>query len=191
MLTRRPLRFYIAVLLPLLAVFVGTLHFLGRPWWSDAGPDWWVGSIWSHQTSQHLADPYSFTHVLHGILFFALLHAVAPRIPFGWKWLAAVVLEMLWEIAENSPVIIDRYRTATAALDYYGDSILNSLGDVLAAALGVGMAATLRWKHTLWFVVATEVLLALFIRDNLTLNLLMLLWPIDAVKTWQLQAAGI
>jgi hypothetical protein len=145
----------------------------------------WHGTIDS-QNSQQISDWYTFTHVLHGIGFYALLFLVARPLPVPVRLLLAVVLEGAWEITENSPFIIDRYRTATVSLDYYGDSVVNSVADVLAMVGGFWLAHRLAILGTVAFVIATELLLAIVIRDNLTLNIIMLIHPIDAVKQWQL-----
>ena len=145
----------------------------------------WHGPVDS-QNSQQISDWYTFTHVLHGIGFYALLFLVGRRLPVPVRLLIAVFLEGAWEIAENSPFIIDRYRTATVSLDYYGDSIVNSVSDVVAMMLGFWMARRFPVWVTAAFVVAVEILLAVIIRDNLTLNIIMLVHPIDAIKQWQL-----
>ncbi len=133
--------------------------------------------------SQHLADPYSLTHLSHGLGFYALLRLVP--IPEGWRFAAAVALEAGWEVLENTPMVIDRYREATISLGYYGDTIANSGGDLLACVLGWVIAASVPARWSLILFLATELLLLAAIRDNLTLNVIMLLWPIDAIRRWQ------
>jgi len=145
----------------------------------------WHGPVDS-QNSQQISDWYTFTHVLHGIAFYGLLSLAARRLPVPVRLLIAVFLEGAWEIAENSPFIIDRYRTATFSLDYYGDSIVNSVSDVVAMMLGFWMARRFPVWVTAVCVVAVETVLALVIRDNLTLNIIMLIHPVDAIKHWQL-----
>ena len=145
----------------------------------------WHGPVDS-QNSQQISDWYTFTHVLHGIGFYALIFLFGRRLPVPVRLLIAVFLEGAWEIAENSPFIIDRYRTATVSLDYYGDSIVNSVSDVVAMMLGFWMARRFPVWATVVFLVAVEILLAVVIRDNLTLNIIMLVHPIDAIKQWQL-----
>jgi len=147
----------------------------------------WHGAVDS-QNSQQISDWYSFTHVEHGILFYAALALVAPRLPMPLKLLLAVLVEGAWEVAENSPFIIDRYRTATLSLDYYGDSVVNSLSDILAMMLGFYMTRKLPIWGTVAFIVVVEVLLAVVIRDNLALNIIMLIHPVDAIKHWQMAA---
>jgi len=145
----------------------------------------WHGPVDS-QNSQQISDWYTFTHVLHGIAFYGLLFLAARRLPVPVRLLIAVFLEGAWEIAENSPFIIDRYRTATFSLDYYGDSIVNSVSDVVAMMVGFWMARRFPVWVTAVCVVAVETVLALVIRDNLTLNIIMLIHPVDAIKHWQL-----
>jgi len=145
----------------------------------------WHGPVDS-QNSQQISDWYTFTHILHGIGFYALIFLVGRRLPVPVRLLIAVFLEGAWEIAENSPFIIDRYRTATVSLDYYGDSIVNSVSDVVAMMVGFWMARRFPVWATVVCVVAVELLLAVVIRDNLTLNIIMLIHPIDAIKQWQL-----
>lgn len=141
--------------------------------------------MWGEHNSQHLFDPYSLTHFLHGFVFCGFLYWWVPRSTRDWRFIVALVAEALWEIFENSPFIIDRYREATLAQGYEGDSILNSLGDVLSCATGVVAAHRLGVHISIYVFVAVEGLLLVWIRDNLTLNVLMLLFPIEAIKQWQ------
>ncbi len=160
---------------------------MGRsPFGPDGKPGLWEGDIWSGECSQRLADAYSFSHIGHGLVFFAVLWLLAHRLPVGWRYLVAVLVEAGWEILENSPLIINRYREATMALGYSGDSILNSLSDVLMMSLGFFLAWRLPvWAGVLLFVVM-EIGCALWVRDNLILNVIMLIHPLDAIKTWQM-----
>src|SRR5262249_2507259 len=154
------------------------------------GPDgtfgWWEGNIWSSEQSQRFADPYSLTHIVHGFMFYALLWLGARRLPARYRFVLAVVLEAAWEVLGNSPLIIDRYRAATISLGYMGDSVLNSLSDILMMCLGFLLA----WRWKLWVSLATvvviEVGLLFWVRDNLVLNILMLIHPIEAIRQWQL-----
>ncbi len=148
----------------------------------------WHGVVSSSENSQHIGDWYTFSHVLHGILFYALLWWLKPEWSVPQRFAAAVFIESAWEIAENTPFIIDRYRAATISLDYYGDSVLNSLSDIAAMALGFALAAAVPVWASVALIVGVEAGMAYVIRDNLALNILMLVHPFEAVKAWQ--AAG-
>ena len=146
----------------------------------------WHGVVASSENSQQVSDWYTFTHVLHGIGYYGLLFLLAPRLPMPARFLTAVFVEGAWEVLENSPFIIERYRAATISLDYYGDSVLNSLSDIVAMMLGFWMALRLPVWASIGSVVAVEAGLALIIRDNLALNIIMLIHPVDAIKRWQM-----
>lgn len=171
----------------LLALTAAQLHRQGRVTWCACG-GWapWAGDIWSAHNSQHLFDPYSFTHVLHGLLFYGLLALLCPRLPFAWRLALVVGLEAGWEILENTAFVIRRYREATIGLGYEGDSIANSLVDILCCAGGAFLARRIGWRWSLALFLAVELLLLLWVRDNLTLNVLMLLFPLDPIKAWQM-----
>ena len=163
---------------------------MGRTWLGTDGRfGLWEGNIWSSEQSQRLADPYSFTHVVHGFLFYALLWVSWRRLPIRHRLVVAVGLEAAWEVLENSPIVIDRYRAVTIALGYVGDSILNSMSDVLMMAIGFLLAWRLRPRVSVATVVLLELGLLFWVRDNLTLNVLMLVHPIEAIKVWQSAAA--
>lgn len=148
----------------------------------------WHGDVWSSGNSQHLMDWYTLSHIVHGFLFYALMAWLRPGWGLLWRAVAALVIEGAWEVVENTALIIDRYRETTASLDYYGDSIVNSFGDGVAMLVGFFIAARVPVLASVVLVIGMEVLAAWVIRDNLTLNVLMLLWPLDAVREWQMQA---
>jgi hypothetical protein len=139
----------------------------------------------SSGNSQHLADWYTPSHIIHGFLFYGLGYLVLRKKPLGAKLLLAVLIESAWEIAENSPIIIERYRAATVSLSYTGDSILNSAMDTVFMALGFFFAARAPVAVTIILAIVFELFTGWLIRDNLTLNVVMLVWPVEAIKTWQ------
>ena len=171
----------------ILVVTVFQLHQQGRIWWCACG-HWnpWDGDIWSAHNSQHWLDPYSFTHVLHGVMLCGVLVWLLQRVPLIWRLTLAVAVEALWEILENSPFIIQRYREATIGLGYEGDSIANSMADILCCAIGFLLARKLGLRWSVVLFVLTELVLLVWVRDNLTLNVLMLTYPVDAIKAWQM-----
>lgn len=177
----------VAIALGTVAAAAGAELAMGRLLW---GPDgrfgWWEPDIWSQEQSQRFADPYSFTHIVHGLLFYALLWLVARRTSGRVRLAAAVVIEAAWEVLENSPIVIDRYRAVTISLGYVGDSVLNSMSDVLMMAVGYVLASRARLWISFATVIALELALAFWVRDNLTLNLIMLIHPVDAIREWQM-----
>lgn len=151
-------------------------------------PCGWVdlwGTVGTSEGSQQVFDWYWPSHLLHGFIFYAALWAVARRLDVGWRLVIATVVECAWEIVENTDAVIERYREVTISLDYYGDSVLNSASDIAAMLLGFWLAARLPVWASIAVVVGFELLTLWIIRDNLTLNVLMLLWPVEAVAAWQ------
>jgi hypothetical protein len=170
----------------ILALAAAILLAMGRnPICTCGSIELWVGSRNSARTSQMLADWYSLSHIVHGLLFYALLWLVARRWPMEWRFLAALVIEAAWEVTENTPLVIDRYRATTAALGYSGDSVINSLSDIMMVALGFLAARKLPpWAAAL-LLIALEIIPLFAIRDNLTLNVWALIAPSPALQAWQ------
>ena len=160
---------------------------MGRRLWGISGePGVWSGNIESSHNSQFMFDPYTFSHLTHGVLWYGLLFLIAKRLPVGARFAAAVALECAWEVFENTDLVIQRYRAATISLNYYGDSVMNSMCDIAASLAGFMLAAILPTRVTLVAVIALEIGLALWIRDSLLLNVLMLVRPVQAIRSWQL-----
>lgn len=180
------------LIIAVIAATVFMLWWQGRIWWCkwDAPYLLWSSDAWSKHSSQHLFDPYSFTHVLHGLIYYAALFLIFRRrrrllLPLAWLLFFAVSVESGWEILENSKAIIERYRTATFSLDYFGDSIANSFGDILSCAVGFLVAHKLAFWRSLFLFVLIEIVLIFTIHDSLLINIVMLIHPIEAIKTWQ------
>jgi hypothetical protein len=177
----------IAAAIGLAAVDALVLHVMGRRVWCSCGSlSPWSWDIWSSHNSQHLIDPYTFTHVLHGAVYYGALRLLLGARGPAVRTLLAIMVEVGWEIGENTNAVVTAYREATIALNYYGDSIVNSVGDIAAFALGYTGALRLPvWGSVIIFVVV-EVALVLSIRDSLVLNVVMLLHPFPGIKAWQM-----
>jgi hypothetical protein len=175
------------VALGTVVVAAAVLSAMGRSFWCTCGiVRLWSGDTWGPENSQQLFDPYGLTHVTHGVLLYTLAWWIAPRWSVPARAVPAIAFESTWEIVENTDAVINRYREATLALGYYGDSVINSIGDILLCGVGFALAARLSARASLALVVVLELVLLVWIRDNLALNLVMLAWPIEAIKTWQL-----
>lgn len=179
-------RKYWAIIAATVGLIAAILLSMGRIFTCSCGTiKLWHGVVQSAENSQHLSDWYSFSHIIHGFLFFAVLAWAAPRLSLGLRLTLATIIEGAWEILENTPMIIDRYREATMALGYTGDAVINSLSDVAMMMIGFLIASRWGWKIWVPLAILFELFTLWMIRDNLTLNVLMLVSPVDAIKAWQ------
>jgi len=170
----------------ILATHPIVLRLQGRRWWCACGrPFLWAGDVHSSHNSQHLADPYSFSHVEHGILLYGLFTWLWPRMSLGWRFVLTLAVEAGWEIVENTNYVINRYRDATIAYDCLGDTVGNSVGDILSCLIGFYLARWIGFWGSLAVIVVIEVVMLFWIRDNLLLNIVMLIHPFEGIKQWQ------
>ncbi|MDP2620908.1 MAG: DUF2585 domain-containing protein [Hyphomicrobiales bacterium] len=180
------LRTYVLIAAGLVALQALVLLALGQPAICACGTvRLWHGSVLSAENSQQLTDWYTYSHVIHGFGFYLLLWLVAPRLPVGLRFAIALGLEAGWEVIENTPFIIDRYRETALAQGYVGDSVINSVFDTMAAGLGFALARLLPYWAPIGLAIAMEIFVGFMIRDNLTLNIIQLVWPSEAISAWQ------
>ena len=174
------------VIVFVLAATAWQLHYQGRLWWCSCGRAFlWTSGAWSSLTSQTFLDPYSFTHILHGLMFCGLLTLLIRGLPTSWRLCMAITIEAIWELIENTDTVIQHYRAATASLGYQGDTVMNSLGDIMCCGIGFMIARKLGWLRSLALFFVIEAVLLIWIRDSLLLEIIMLVSPINAIKVWQ------
>ncbi|MBI2037149.1 MAG: DUF2585 family protein [Candidatus Liptonbacteria bacterium] len=177
---------YILISIGIIALFALILFAMGQPLICKCGlVKLWHGVVLSSENSQQLSDWYSFSHIIHGFAFYGLLWFVGRRWPLGLRLLLALGMEVSWEIFENTDLIINRYREATISLDYFGDSVINAVSDVLFMALGFFLASRIPIWATILFIIGLELFVGYWIRDNLLLNIIMLVYPSQAILQWQ------
>lgn len=177
---------YTLLVLAIITVQVGALFFIGHPWICTCGyVEFWHGEVMSSGNSQHLTDWYTFSHIIHGFIFYLFLWALFPKIPLGRRLSIAVGIEAGWEILENSDFIMNRYRETALALDYYGDSIINSVSDTLSMMAGFILARNLPVWSIVALGIAFEIYTGYIIHDNLLLNVVQLIHPFEFISVWQ------
>lgn len=180
---------YIAPISVIGLILIGAvieLRLQGRLWVCTCPRLLMTEDAWSSQTSQLFLDPYSLTHVAHGLMFAGLLVLLVRQVPSLWRFVIVIALESIWEIIENTNTVIERYRVATASLGYQGDTIVNSLGDITACAIGFVLARKLGWRRSIILFLAIEAVLLVWIRDSLLLEIIMLIHPLSFIKAWQI-----
>jgi hypothetical protein len=169
-----------------IALQASALVAMGHPWICTCGyVKLWHGTVLSAENSQHLTDWYTFSHIIHGFGFYALLRLIAPRMPMGMRLALAIGLEAGWEVIENTPLVMERYRQSALAQGYFGDSVVNSVCDTLACAFGLALARLLPVWSSIMLILALELFVGYMIRDNLTLNIIQLIYPNGALSHWQ------
>jgi hypothetical protein len=179
------------VLAGVLVATILSLRFEGQRWWCACGQSFlWVSDVWTQHCSRHIADPYSLTHVSHGLIFFTVLAWLRPKWSLAWRLSISVGIAAAWEVFENSSFVINRYRNHTMSVEYLGDSVANCLGDILSCILGFIIAWRVGLIASIVSFVAMELVLLLLIRDNLTIGTLMLIHPFEAIKAWQMAGRG-
>ena len=181
-----PKQALLSVIAVIILIQIGALFYIGHPWICTCGYiELWHGEVFSSGNSQHITDWYTYSHIIHGFIFYVLLWAVFPKSPILLRLLLAVGIETAWEIFENSEFIMNRYRQTALALDYYGDSIINSVSDTASMVLGFLLAR----KLPVWSIVLTAIVFEVFtgymIHDNLTLNIITLIHPFEFISVWQ------
>ena len=183
---RRTLTGALGVVTAAVLVQITVLHFFGQPLICTCGyVKFWEGVVKSSGNSQHITDWYTFSHIIHGLAFYGILKLAFPRMPMAWRFACAVGIEACWEMLENTPMVIQHYRKQALAQGYVGDSILNSFSDNAAMMLGFVFASRARTWVTVGLAVGLDVFTLICIRDNLALNIINLIHPVDAIGTWQ------
>jgi hypothetical protein len=187
-------RTYILITVGVVVISAVALYLMGRvPICACGYVKLWHGAVYSSQSSQHLTDWYTPSHIIHGFLFYLGLWWIGKKFkwPVGLRLVLAIIIESAWELFENSSFTINRYRETTIALDYFGDSVINSVCDIIAAGIGFFLALKLPTWVSVLLVIAMELFVGYMIRDNLTLNIIMLIYPLDSIKHWQLNAGFV